>query len=71
VDENSSPAKTMFYATFGSVVVALEGALIMMFSGGYTDPFIALLFCALVANGASEVVQRMATALQYQTWQGL
>ena len=49
----------------------MGGVLILMFGGGYTDPIMALVFCALVANGSSEVVQRAATSLQYQTWQGL
>ena len=69
VDENSSPAKTVFTATFGSLMVALEGFIILTMGNGYLDPFLTLAFGGLISYGSSEVVQRMASALQYQTWQ--
>ena len=49
--------------------VAFEGILLMCGTGPYTDPFFCLVFAGVVAAGSSEVVQRVATALQFQTWQ--
>jgi len=70
VDENSGYTQTMFVATFGSLFVVAEGTLVSFTSmGGYVDPFLCIAMCGVIAVGSSEVLQNMASSLQYCTWQ--
>jgi len=68
-DEDAPLWKKILMASYGSLFVCLDAAMVMMIGGGYVDPLLVLVFAATVAYCSTDTVMKMAAALQYKAWE--